>query len=193
MRGLLICIEGINGSGEKTNAAILAKRLEDEDYKVRTIAFPDYTTPIGHEIRHYLEGKRSYGPEVRQLLYVANRWERKEDMERWLRDELIVVADRYTPSGLAYGFANGLELDWMINLERGLPPADLTVVIDVSVDTHFRRVGDRDVYEEDRALLERVRSAYSELAGRLGWVVINGERGIDEVAKDVWEAISRVL
>jgi len=59
------------------------------------------------------------GPEVRQFLYVANRWERVQDLRHWLNQKKVVIADRYVPSGLVYGLANGLELDWMVNLEKG--------------------------------------------------------------------------
>ncbi|MFQ6075971.1 MAG: dTMP kinase [Candidatus Bathyarchaeia archaeon] len=189
-KGLLICVEGIDGSGEGTNANILMKRLQGEGYRVRSISFPDYATPIGREIRLYLDGKRGYGPEVRQLLYVANRWERKAEIESWLREGSVVIANRYTPSGLAYGLANGLDLEWMVNLERGMPRADVTIVIDISVDTHFRRTRGRDVYETDREFMGRVRAAYLELAESFGWDVVDGEKGVDEVAEDVWRVVS---
>lgn len=192
-KGLLICVEGIDGSGEGTNANILMKRLQKEGYRVRSISFPDYATPIGREIRLYLDGKRGYSPEVRQLLYVANRWERKAELEGWLGDGSVVIANRYIPSGLAYGLANGLDLEWMVNLEKGLPPTDVTIVIDVSVETHFRRTRGRDVYEADREFMGRVRDAYLGLAERFGWEVVDGERGVDEVAEDVWRIVSRHL
>lgn len=193
MKGFLICIEGIDGSGEGTNARLLVKKLKKEGYKVGSISFPDYTTSIGKEIKMFLQGKHDVIPEVRQCLYVANRWERKPDIEEWLNDGRIVIANRYTPSGLVYGLANGLDLEWMINLERGLPPADMVIVIDVSVDTHFQRITGRDVYEKDRSFLERVRTAYLDLARKFKWKVVDGERQVGEVAGKIWELTSRLI
>jgi len=193
LKGLLICIEGIDGSGEGTNARLLAKKLKQEGYKVCSISFPDYTTPIGKEIKRFFQGKHNIIPEVRQCLFVANRWERKPEMEEWLNEGRIVIANRYTPSGLVYGLANGLDLEWMINLERGLPPADMVIVIDVSVDTHFQRKKERDVYEKDRRFLERVRTVYLDLAKKFKWKVVDGERQVDEVAGKVWELTSKLI
>lgn len=193
MKEFLICIEGIDGSGEGTNARLLVKKLKKEGYKVGSISFPDYTTPIGKEIKRFLHGKYDVIPEVRQCLFAANRWERKPDVEEWLNEGRIVIANRYTPSGLVYGLANGLDLEWMMNLERGLPPADMVIVIDVSVDTHFQRTTGRDVYEKDRSFLERVRTAYLALARKFKWKVVDGERQVGEVAGKIWELTSRLI
>jgi len=193
LKGFLICIEGIDGSGEGTNARLLVEKLKKEGYEVGSISFPDYTTPIGKEIKRFFQGKRDFGPEVRQCLFAANRWERKPDIEEWLNEERVIIANRYTPSGLVYGLANGLDLGWMMSLERGLPPADMVIVIDVSVDTHFQRTTWRDVYEKDRSFLERVRTAYLDLARRFKWKVTDGERQVDEVAGEIWELTSEMI
>lgn len=193
MKGLLICIEGINGSGEGTNSSILLQRLKAEGYNAVLISFPDYNTSIGLEIRNFLKGKRDFRPEIRQFLYAANRWERKEDIESWLKEGTIVVANRYTPSGLAYGLANNLDLEWMLSLERGLPVADLIIVIDVSVATHFKRTVKKDVYESDETFLTKVRASYKKLAKQFEWQVINGERSLEKVSREVWRVVSNEL
>ena len=193
MKGLLICIEGINGSGEGTNSSILLQRLKAEGYNAVLISFPDYNTSIGLEIRNFLKGKRDFRPEIRQFLYAANRWERKEDIESWLKEGTIVVANRYTPSGLAYGLANNLDLEWMLSLERGLPVADLIIVIDVSVATHFKRTVKKDVYESDETFLTKVRASYKKLAKQSEWQVINGERSLEKVSGEVWRVVSNEL
>lgn len=142
---------------------------------------------MGHAIGAYLQGRVTYPPEVRQLLYVANRWERKPDIDAWLREGRVVLARRYIYSGLAYGFANGLDLEWMLGLERGLPTADLVFVLDISVASSFtRQQRNRDVYERDATFLRRVRDAYRHLARRFSWIVIDGEPPPGEVAAAIW-------
>lgn len=192
VKGLFIVIEGLDQSGKKTQTNLLASRLRKAGYSVEIISFPDYTTPIGREIRGYLDGERDFGPEIRQFLYIANRWERKSDLENWLSKGRVVIADRYTQSNLAYGLANGLDLQWMINLERGLPKADVTIVLDIRVDTAFkRRKTKRDVYERDKAFLSRIQSSYLTLAKKFDWFLVNGEEPKETVAENIWRTISR--
>ena len=191
----LIALEGIDKSGKGTQAELLFERLKMAGYRVECIAFPDYETPLGREIKRFLRGRVKFCPEVRQFLYVANRWERKKDIDTWLREGKVVIADRYTPSGLAYGLANNLDLSWMMGLEGGLPVADMVIVIDVSVNTALKRSGGekKDVYEKNRQFLEMVRKAYLDLAKKLGWAVIDGEGPIEEVAEQVWRGVSKLL
>jgi dTMP kinase len=189
----LITLEGIDKSGKATQTQLLAKRLRKMGRKVRIISFPDYETLLGKVIDQYLHGMVDLCPEIRQLLYVANRWERVKDLVEWRNKGIIVIADRYSPSGLVYGLGNGLDLDWMINLEHGLPSSNLVIVIDVSVSTAFKRDETRDVYEKNPELLEKVRQSYLDLAPKFGWRVINGEKTIEEVAEQVWDQVSTLL
>jgi dTMP kinase len=188
---LLLALEGIDKSGKGTQSAILASKIRDTGRAVACIDFPDYDTPLGHAIGAFLRGRVTYPPEVRQLLYVANRWERKPDLDAWLREGRVVLARRYIYSGLAYGLANGLDLEWMLGLEEGLPIADLVFVLDISVASSFtRQQRNRDVYERDATFLRRVRDAYLHLARRFSWVVIDGERPPGEVAAALWEHVA---
>lgn len=192
--GKLICLEGIDQAGKKSQTRILAEKLRQANHSVEVIAFPDYTTPLGREIQEYLRGTRLFNPQVRQMLYVANRLERREDIIQWLKTGRIIIADRYTPSGLAYGLANGLNLKWMISLEQGLPSADLVVVLDISPETAFkRRELKGDIYECDEDFLRRVRTAYLQLAKKFGWVIIDGEKPIEIVAEQVWKVVIKKL
>src|SRR6266478_5170059 len=84
MPGVLIVFEGLDQSGKQTQAELLRDRLKADGRKARLLSFPDYGTSIGEEIARALQGEREYGPEVMQLLYIANRYERKPDLHRWL-------------------------------------------------------------------------------------------------------------
>src|ERR671910_2787908 len=105
MPGMLIAFEGLDQSGKETQAQQLRERLRASGRKVRLISFPDYGTSIGEEIARALQGEREYGSDVMQLLYIANRYERKPDLQRWLEGGLILVCDRYLASSIAYGEA----------------------------------------------------------------------------------------
>src|SRR5947207_7286190 len=132
MPGLLIALEGLDQSGKQTQAELLRDRVKELGHKARVVSFPDYATSIGEEIARALQGERDYGPDVMQLLYVANRYERKPDLTRWLEGGLILVCDRYTASTVAYGDAQGLDAAWLAEMQKFLPPPDLTILLDIA-------------------------------------------------------------
>lgn len=190
MPGMLIAFEGLDQSGKQTQAELLRDRLKADGHKSRLVSFPDYATSIGEELARALQGEREYGPDVMQLLYVANRYERKPDLQRWIDGGLILVSDRYLASSIAYGVALGLDRQWLIDMQRFLPPPALTILLDIAPETAVKRKSvDRDRYERDLALLGRVRQTYHGLAEDPSWVRIDGERSKDAIAADVLTAV----
>src|SRR5438552_6488674 len=194
MSGSLIAFEGLDQSGKQTQAELLRDRLKQAGRKARLVSFPDYGTSIGEEIARALQGERDYGPDVMQLLYVANRYERKPDLQRWLNGGLILVCDRYMGSSIAYGEAQGLDPDWLTEIQKFLPPASLTILLDIAPETAVQRKAvDRDRYERDLAMLGRVRESYRRQAAAGAWVVIDGERSKNQVADDVFSVVASRL
>ena len=194
MSGFLIAIEGLDQSGKETQAQLLRDWLRAAGHKARLVAFPDYGTSIGEEIARALQGEREYGPDVMQLLYMANRYERKGDIERWLASGVIVVCDRYMASGIAYGEANDLDPAWLAEVQKFLPRAALTIVIDVSPEAAVRRKAiDRDRYERDLALQQRVRDSYLRQAEQPDWVRVDGERPKTVVAEEIASVVASRL
>ena len=194
MTGFLIAFEGLDQSGKQTQAELLRDHLKAQGRKARLVSFPDYGTSIGEEIARALSNERDYGPDVMQLLYVANRYEKKSDLLRWLDGGLILVSDRYTASSVAYGEALGLDQAWLSDMQKFLPPAAMTILLDIAPETAVKRKSlDRDRYERDLAMQGRVRESYHRQAAAQGWIVLDGERAKDEIAADVIEAVQRVL
>ena len=191
---MLIAIEGLDQSGKATQAQRLRDQLRDEGTRARLVSFPDYGTAIGEEIARALQGEREHSPEVMQLLYVANRYERRDDLERWLSGGLVVVCDRYTASSVAYGEAQGLDTDWLAQIQIFLPVADLTILLDVAPRLAVERktVG-RDRYERDLVLLDRVRESYLRQAEQPGWIRVDGERGKAQVAQEIAVVVGEKL
>ena len=193
-RGLLIAFEGLDQSGKQTQAERLKAAFERRGRTCVLLDFPSYETHIGKEIDEGLHGGRDYGPDVMQLLYVANRYEKKPEIERLLAAGTVVVCDRYLASSVAYGEAQGLDGEWLRDIQRYLPPADLTILLDIAPETAAgRKTANRDKYERDLALLSRVRESYRRQAQGQGWVRLDGERDRDLVTADVVTAIERLL
>jgi dTMP kinase len=190
MLGFLIAFEGLDQSGKQTQAERLRDYLKEQGRKARLVSFPDYGTSIGEEIARALSNERDYDADVMQLLYVANRYEKKPDLKRWIDGGLILVADRYTASSVAYGEALGLDPAWLTDMQRFLPPAALTILLDIAPETAVKRKSvDRDRYERDLAMQARVRESYHRQASAQGWIVLDGERAKDEIAADVISAV----
>ena len=187
---MLIALEGLDQSGKETQARLLRDRIRGAGYKARVVSFPDYGTAIGEEIARALQGERDYGPEVMQLLYVANRYERRPDLDRWRAAGIALVCDRYVASAVAYGEAHGLDPDWLAQLQRFLPPPDLTILLDIAPATALgRKALGRDRYEEDLALQSRVRDSYLRQAQQPAWLRVDGERPVPEVAAAIAAAV----
>ena len=192
--GLLIAFEGLDQSGKQTQAERVQEFVLKRGGDCRLVSFPDYTTANGGEISNALHGERDYGPDVMQLMYVANRYERRAEMASWLEQGTVLVCDRYRASSVAYGEAQGLDPVWLRDMQRYLPNADLTILLDIAPETAVqRKAKGRDRYERDLALLSRVRESYRRQAAQEGWLTLNGERPRDDVSADVLNAVERLL
>jgi len=191
MTGLLIVFEGLDQSGKETQARQLRKWFEASGRQVESIAFPDYASPIGQEIRTALHGGRDYGADTIQLLQIANRHQWKPQIETWLADGRIVISDRYAASSIAYGEAQGLDPAWLTSTQRFLPVPATTVLLDIAPEVSAaRKAHNRDSYERDLEMLSRVRASYLRQATQSGWVVVEAARSVDLVAADVVNMIS---
>jgi dTMP kinase len=125
-----------------------------------------------------------------QLLYVANRFEYKPRLDAWLGAGDVVVCDRYRASSVAYGEAQGLDPAWLDDIQRHLPAADLTILLDIAPESAAKRKQTgRDRYERDLAMLLRVRESYLRQAARFGWAVIDAHMPKDAVGAAVQQEV----
>lgn len=191
---MLVAFEGLDQSGKQTQAEALRDRLEASSRRVRLLSFPDYHSPIGAEIGRALRGERDFGPDVLQLLYVANRHEWRPTIESELARGTVLVCDRYVASSVAYGEAHGLDPAWLRSIQTFLPTPHATFLLDMSPDASARRkVADRDKFERDLALLARVRESYLRQAAEAGWCRLDATRDRAAIAADVFTTIEPLL
>ncbi len=207
-RGFLVVLEGIDGAGTTTQAALLRERLAGQVEPVVVTAEPS-TGPIGALIRNVLRGRVTgldsggrLAPFDRQALALLFAADRLDHLACEVRPVLarggVVICDRYVLSSLAY---QGLDAprEWIADINRFAPLPDLTVFLDVPPDVALVRIADsrggRDLFETSR-MLERVAVAYREAlaAGVAGPVaVVDGTVTRTEVADRVFSAVEPLL
>jgi dTMP kinase len=193
-KGRIVVIEGMDKAGKTTQSRVLVSALRNKGKLCASIDFPDYSTPIGREIKSFLDGKRDYPDETKLMLLSANRWERKETIDRMLSNGTILVMNRYYHSNLAYGVSKNLELDWLMTLDRGLPKEDLCIVLEIRPtisESRSQHAG--DLFENDKDLLKNVYRNYRKLAKLFNWKIINGERSKEEVSSDILNMVLKFV
>lgn len=176
--GKIIVIEGLDKSGKTTQSNMLFEYLhEKQQGNVVLMSFPDYSTRIGKEIKAFLEGSISYNNETKHILMAANRWEKKQDIENLLMSGKTIVMNRYYQSNLAYGLANGLDINWLKNLEKGLPKEDVTLILDIFPEISLQRLTANnfkpDEFERNKEFLNKARNEYLRLARIFDWKVVS--------------------
>jgi len=172
MRGLLITVEGVEGSGKTTHCKRLGQWLGARGLEVVLTSEPD-GTPLGSAIRGLFEQDRMPPtPLTQTFLFMAARQQHVAQVIRpALARGAVVVSDRYADATLAYqGFGGGMELETIRDLNAlatgGVMP-DLTILLDLDPAEGIRRISDRplDAFEKmDMGFHRRVREGYLEIA-----------------------------
>jgi dTMP kinase len=215
---LLLEIEGIDGSGKGTQAALLAATASARGLRVATFSFPTYDgNPFSRAVADYLNG--AFGgadevhPELAGLLYACDRWHTRPQLVAALESSDLVVLDRYVGSNLGHqgsklaGAERERLLDWLVEVEYGafdLPRPNLVVLLDAPPVVARERVGrkearayttlEADIHEADATHTAATREIYLELAARFGWrVLATGDRGVDDLAAEIWSMVEPLL
>jgi dTMP kinase len=223
MGGLLLAIEGIDGSGKGTQAALLADAARAAGYSVASFSFPRYdgnpfSVAIGDYLNGELGGLDEVHPQLAALLYACDRLHARPELVAALADVDLVVCDRYVASNLAHqgakleGEARERAIEWLLQVEYGefaLPRPDLVVLFDAPAALARELVArkgareyttlEADILESDTEGAGASREVYLTLAQRDGWRVVTtagddgGARDVGEIAAEVWAAVEPEL
>jgi dTMP kinase len=176
--GIFITLEGVEGSGKTTQAALVADALRKEGRRV-TLTHEPGGTRAGEAIRAiFLDPAVSLDVAAELLLVLADRAQHvREKLKPVLAAGEIVISDRYSDSTVAYqGYGRGFDLKLLDELNRlasdGVRP-DLTIVLDCPVETGLERTRARvrggvrapDRFEGEQVEFHRrVREGFLEIA-----------------------------
>ncbi len=204
---MFITFEGGEGSGKSTVADIIYKKLLDENYPIVLSREPG-GVKISEQIRNVILDKANTELDNRTeaLLFAASR--RQHLVEKvWpaLKDNKIVLCDRYLDSSLAYqGGGKNLGVDEVLNInlfatENTLP--DLTILFDLEPQIGLDRINKNKNREVNRLDLEslnfynKVRDTFLELSKRYNkrYVVIDASKPLDEVVETTYKIIKEKI
>ena len=122
------------------------------------------------------------------------------DIEANIYAGRVVICDRWTPSAICFGEADGLDPVWLQQVQEILPQPALNVFIDVPEEEALRRRPQmRDRYEKDREKQRAIRQNYKTLwevnaeDDAEQWVVVDGVGTVDEVTERIWKHVLRAL
>jgi dTMP kinase len=207
--GIFITLEGVEGSGKTTQAALLAEELRRRGRRVTLTREPGGTR-AGEAIRAiFLDPAVSLGVAAELLLVLADRAQHvREKLRPALAAGEIVISDRYSDSTTAYqGYGRGFDLKLLGELNRlaseGVQP-DLTIVLDCPAETGLARTrtrarGDARGYDrfegEQLGFHRRVREGFLSIAraepARV--TVIDSTRELAAVSADILLAVERLV
>jgi len=194
-----VVFEGGESAGKSTQASRLAIS------RSALLTFEPGDTPLGGELRRLLlSSDTPIGDRSEALLLAADRAQHVEEVIRPALDAgTDVVCDRYMGSYLAYqGYGRGLDLEFLHGLSTWAAEAllpDLVVLLDISPERARVRASEqrkKDRFEAAGASFQhQVREGYLKLAGEQPelWVVVDADRGPDEVSASVRQAAAERL
>ena len=199
-KGLFITFEGGDGCGKTTQIKLLDEYLRSKGYQTLLTREPG-SKGLGIKLREILlnyDGEVS--PRAESFLFLADRAQHVDCIIKpALENGVIVLCDRHTDSTVAYqGYGRGLDLEQIHNLNsiatNGLKP-DLTIVLDVDVETSQKRVGAEKDRMESAGIefFERVRKGFLEIAKQEPErvKVVDSTQTIEEIHKQILELVAR--
>lgn len=202
--GVFVVLEGGEGAGKSTQARLLVEHLSRTRPGLEVVVSREPGgTKAAEALRHVVLDPEFAGlaPRAEALAFAAARGDHAHQVIRpALQRGALVVLDRYLDSSVVYqGIARGLGEDEVERLSlwatEDLRP-DLVIVIDVDpVVAHARFAGRDRLEQEPVEFHQRVREGFLHRARRQPdrYVVVNGDRPVDEVSAEVIAAVERVL
>ena len=194
MKAKFIILDGIDGCGSTTHVKLLKDWFKELKLKVKTTHEPT-NSDIGKLIRKYLKSNLSF-PELDSLLFAADRVKHVKEIENDLKNQVYVISDRYLESSICYQQSDGIDINWIKELNKFALKPDLYIILDIDPSIAIQRlVKDRDQLEKFEKLefLVKVRNAFLKRAKELNYPVIDTTGSIEEVHEEIKKIIKPLL
>ena len=217
MKGKIIVIEGLDGSGKSTQIEYLKNKLSGQN--VCQIKLPDYDSDSSALVKMYLRGDFGKKPEdvnayAASAFYAVDRYANfKMKWKNNYDKGDIIISDRYTTSN-AYHQATKISKEdraeffyWLEDFEYGLmgiPEPDAVIFLDMPIEISQKMMSKRyegdeskkDIHESNLDYLYKCREAALDAAREMGWYVVqcsdgNEPRTIDDIGNEIFSIVTR--
>lgn len=196
--GKFIVLEGLDGSGKSVQVDLLADFFKEKDKEIILKNEPTTESESGIKIRKILKGEIKADSVERQKLFVQDRKEHLENkIIPALKEGKFVVCSRYFFSTIAYGVSDGLDINFLTDMNKDFLLPDLTIFINVSPQECIRRIESRretkELFEKEKKLA-RVYNVYKEFPKMFeNFIVIDGEKSVKEVFEEIKKIVNHIL
>jgi dTMP kinase len=219
MKGKLIVIEGLDGSGKSTQIELLKSKLSDKS--VHQIKLPDYDSPSSTLVKMYLHGEFGGNPDdvnayAASAFYAVDRFANYKTKWKSFYDRGdIIISDRYTTSNAYHQSTKIPRADWSAYFnwleefeynQIGIPKPDAVIYLDMPIEISQKMMSKRysgdeskkDIHESNINYLLKCREAALVAAKEMKWHVIkcnsgDSPRTIDSIGDEIFEIVSKEL
>lgn len=197
---IIIAFEGLDKSGKHSTSEMLYKALYEQGYNVEKSEFHNYSTPTGQLIRKFLDGEYKVNQYAIECIMAADKYAQIDWFKELEKETDVLILDRYVLSQMVYGVANGVDIDFTLNLLEHLPVPNYHFFLDVSPEVSMSRKGkhgDNDKYEGDLELLTKAREKYLQVMeieqadGKA--MILDGTSPIDKLHEEILAATLSLL
>lgn len=206
--GLLIVIEGTDGSGKSTQLNLLKKAIQDKSYGVMVSEWK--TSRLIADVIDDAKERNLLNATTYSLLYAADFVDRLENqIIPALKSGFIVLLDRYFYTALARDVVRGQNIEWVKNLYEYAPEPDLVFYLDMPVDVLLKRIigttglnyyeSGRDVgfstdfYKSFEIYQNKCLEQYNEMKSEYNFISIDGTKPVGEIHKIMNDEVQKLL
>lgn len=206
--GLLIVIEGTDGSGKSTQLELLKKYLQEQSYGVMVSEWK--TSRLIADVIDDAKERNLLNATTYSLLYAADFADRLENqIIPALKSGFIVLLDRYYYTALARDVVRGQNIDWVNNLYDYAPEPDLVFYLDMPIDVLLKRIigttgldfyesgkdigFSTDFYKSFEIYQNKCLEQYEKMKQEYGFISIDGTKSITAIHKIMCNHVQKIL
>jgi dTMP kinase len=226
-KGKFIVIDGTDGSGKATQVDLLTKKLRKDGYTIKNVDFPEYYKNffgkfIGHCLSEQYYNFVKVHPKIASVLYAGDRFESKEQIEKWLASGYVVLANRYVSANQIHQggkIKNAKKradfIKWLDEMEYKvfkIPRPDVVFYLDLPISISKKLMKERnknssrsylgtkkDAHEKDTEFLENSRKSALWLTKtqsyykKVDCAIKNSIRSREDIHEEIYRKVKGLL
>jgi len=205
VKGFFIVIDGMDGTGKSEMVKLLHNYLfsKNKSYSILTTREPTNGT-YGKEIRNILAEDKEPEENAKKIfdLFIKDREEHVNSVIKPLLKKAngeevnIVICDRYYYSTIAFQAIQGIDLDFVIDKNKGFPEPDIAFIMDLKPEIALERIKKREKEKfEQIEFMNKLRDKFLELPKILddNIKIIDASKELNEVFESIKKEVDKNL